>query len=84
MSLTTERHGYGIMIYVKKITDGRLILGAGTLYQTIGKLEKGGLIKPSMEKDRKKYYIITDIGKQLLIEEANRIHEIHKNLEAIL
>ena len=84
MSLTIERHGYGIMIYVKEITNGRLVLGAGTLYQTLGKLEKGGLIRQTIENDRKKYYIISDIGKQLLIEEAKRISEINRNLEVIL
>ena len=84
MSLTSERHGYGIMLYVKEITDGRLSLGAGTVYQTLGKLEKGNLIKQTSEIDRKKYYVITDVGKQLLIEEAKRISEINRNLEAVL
>lgn len=84
MSLTSERHGYGIMIYVKEITQGRLVLGAGTMYQTLGKLEKGGLIEQTMEEDRKKYYVITETGRQLLLEEAARIGEIYKNLEAIL
>ena len=84
MSLTSERHGYGIMLYVKDITDGRLSLGAGTVYQTLGKLEKGNLIKQTTEIDRKKYYIITDVGRELLIEEAKRISEINRNLEAIL
>ena len=72
------------MIYVKEITNGRLVLGAGTIYQTLGKLQKGGLIRQTIENDRRKYYIITDIGKQLLIEEAKRISEINRNLEVIL
>ncbi|MDD3415348.1 MAG: helix-turn-helix transcriptional regulator [Lachnospiraceae bacterium] len=84
MSLTSERHGYGIMIYVKEITEERIILGAGTIYQTLGKLEKGNLIRQTTENDRKKYYIITDVGKQLLMEEAKRISEINRNLEVIL
>ncbi len=84
MSLTTERHGYGIMIHVKEITNARIVLGAGTIYQTLGKLEKGGLIKQTCEEDRKKYYIITELGLQLLAEESQRIHEISRNLEVVL
>ncbi len=84
MSLVEERHGYGIMQHVKEITDGRIILGAGTIYQTLVKLENGELIKPTEEKDRKKLYIVTDMGKQILLQEKNRIIEIAKNMEGIL
>ena len=31
-SLRQERHGYGIMLHVKEITQGRIVLGAGTIY----------------------------------------------------
>ena len=36
-SLRQERHGYGIMLHVKEITQGRIVLGAGTIYQTLQK-----------------------------------------------
>ncbi len=84
LSLQQERHGYGIMQHVKELTKGRIILGAGTIYQSLGKLENDGLIVPFKEIDRKKYYIITDIGKQILMEEANRIKEVYRNLEGLL
>lgn len=81
LSLQQERHGYGIMLYVKEITKDRITLGAGTIYQSLGKLDSDGLIAPVEEIDRKKIYVITEIGKQILKEEVNRIKEIYNNLE---
>lgn len=81
LSLQQERHGYGIMLYVKEITKDRITLGAGTIYQSLGKLDSDGLIVPVEEIDRKKIYVITEIGKQILKEEVNRIKEIYNNLE---
>lgn len=52
-SLRQERHGYGIMLHVKEITQGRIVLGAGTIYQTLQKLERDRLIRPTREIDRK-------------------------------
>lgn len=82
-SLLEERHGYGIMLHVKELTDGRIVLGAGTIYQTLGKLEKAGLIEATLEADRKKFYRITEIGKIILKEETARIEEIYRNLHAL-
>ncbi|RCX18831.1 PadR family transcriptional regulator [Anaerobacterium chartisolvens] len=76
-SLNEERHGYGIMQYVQKLTNGRIILGAGTIYQSISKLEQDGLIIPTKEYERKKEYIITDSGREILRLEAVRICELY-------
>ena len=72
-SLTAERHGYGIMLHVQELTGGRIVLGAGTMYQTLSKLEGDKLIVPTVEIDRKKKYVITDIGRSILKSEAERI-----------
>lgn len=84
LSLRAEMHGYGIMQHVKTITDGRIILGAGTVYQSLQKLESGGLISSTKEIDRRKLYCITVAGRQILEEEARRIREIHMNMEGLL
>ncbi len=84
LSLREERHGYGIMQYVKEITNGRITLGAGTIYQSLGKLENDELIVPTKEVERKKFYIITDIGNQILLEEAQRIKEVYRNLGGLI
>lgn len=84
LSLRVERHGYGIMQHVKELTSGRIVLGAGTIYQSIGKLEPDGLIKALREEDRKKYYLITPLGSAILHEEAVRIKEVFHHLEELL
>ena len=84
LSLREERHGYGIMQHVKEITGGRITLGAGTIYQSLQKLESDGLISSTKEVERRKFYLITKIGMQILLEEADRIKEIYQNLEGLI
>lgn len=84
LSLREPNHGYGIMQQVKELTDGRVSMGAGTIYQSIGKLEGDGLISPVREKDRKKIYSITDLGTEVLTIEAKRIRELYRNTEGLL
>ena len=84
LSLQEERHGYGIMQHVKELTKNRIVLGAGTIYQSISKLEGDGLIVSTREIERKKFYIINEVGKQILKEEALRIKEIYQNLVRLL
>jgi len=83
-SLTQERHGYGIMLHVQELTNGRIVLGAGTIYQTLSKLERDNLIIPTNEVDRKKMYIITDDGRAILTREAERICELSKTAKEYL
>ena len=84
LSLREPNHGYGIMQHVKEITADRVNMGAGTIYQSIGKLEGDGLITPVREEDRKKIYMITDLGTQVLTTEAKRIRELYRNTEGLL
>ena len=84
LSLLEERHGYGIMQHVSAITDNRINLGAGTVYGTLGKLEKAKLILDTKEEDKRKYYKITREGKEVLNNEILRIKELYQNgLEAM-
>jgi DNA-binding PadR family transcriptional regulator len=84
LSLRQERHGYAIMQYVKELTDARIILGAGTVYSSLGKLEGDGLIEAVKEEDRRKIYIITPLGRGILRDESLRITELHRNSEELL
>lgn len=79
LSLTKPRHGYGIVKHVEEITDSRIHLGSGTVYGTITKMQKDGIITVFADEERKTVYEITDIGKKLMTAEINRLKELHEN-----
>jgi len=79
LSLNESRHGYGIMQHVEDITDGRIKLGPGTIYGTLSKLEKDHLILSVAEEDRRKFYKLSETGKELLQLEIERLQELIKN-----
>ncbi|MBN1880479.1 helix-turn-helix transcriptional regulator [bacterium] len=79
LSLITERHGYGIMQEVERVTTGRIKLGAGTLYGSLQKMEKEKLIRASGEVDRRKLYELTALGREVLRLEVCRLEELLKN-----
>ena len=76
LSLLKENHGYGIMQMVDELTEGRVIIGAGTLYTLLGRFEKEEIIKQVAEENRRKIYIITEKGKGLLGEEFQRLNHL--------
>lgn len=82
LSVTNPNYGYGIMDDIKRMTNNRINMGAGTLYGAINiLLEKNYIILYSEEKDsrKKKEYIITNLGKEILKEEIIRLEELIKN-----
>ncbi len=83
LSLREERHGYAIRQHILALTDGRLDVGAGTMYQSLGKLSGDGLIHPTREVDRQKRYRITPDGLAILRAEAARIRELYRNVEGL-
>ena len=77
LSLYQPRHGYGIMQFIEEITDGRLVLGAGTLYGALNTLESKGWISVfRVSEGRKKEYIITPIGKEIAENELKRLQKL--------
>lgn len=86
LSLTEPLHGYGIMQNVEQLSNGRVKLAAGTLYGAINTLlEKGWIVALSEEKgSRKKEYLITDLGKDMLRAEMDRLMELVENGRQIL
>jgi len=79
LSLLSPNHGYGIKLHVVKITEGRVEIGAGTMYGTLAKMEDEKLIKSVAEEERRKIYVITDKGRKQLKEEITRLHELYRN-----
>ncbi|HZK86070.1 MAG TPA: PadR family transcriptional regulator [Desulfosporosinus sp.] len=79
LSLAEPRHGYGIILHVTDITQGRIKLGSGTVYGTLNKLQNKGVISIYSDEQRRTVYEITDIGKQLILTEIERIKELYTN-----
>ena len=78
-----EKHGYGIMLEAQATTGGKLILGPGTLYGTIQRLLKAGLIVESAEREdpginaeRRRYYRLTTQGRAAAEAEAERLEAL--------
>lgn len=80
MCLCEEMHGYSIVQKVEKLTDGEIIISPGTMYGSLSKMEKDGLIRFVREENKRKIYIITDLGRQVLELEIKRIKRLHRNI----
>jgi DNA-binding PadR family transcriptional regulator len=77
-----DRHGYAIMQDVAAGTGGNLKLNPGTLYTTIRRLLEQGLVieldeRPDPEEDdeRRRYYRLSDLGRQVAKAEAARLRQ---------
>lgn len=77
--LQQPQHGYGISQQVRQMTGGELIISAGTMYGTLSKMEKDGLIAFEREEEKRKLYRITELGKEILHLEIKRIERLYKN-----
>ena len=77
--LQTPQHGYGISQQVKRLTGGAVTIGAGTMYGTLSKMEKDGLIRFFSEEDKRRLYQLTDLGREVLETEIKRIERLYKN-----
>lgn len=86
LSLMDPMHGYGIIQNVEKLSNGRVRLAAGTLYGAINTLLEKGWISalPGEKESRKKEYVITDLGVQMLNEEILRLVELLNNGRRVL
>jgi DNA-binding PadR family transcriptional regulator len=78
-----ERHGYGIMKQVESDSEGRVNMGPGTLYGSLGRMIDAGLVResdkkvdPEMDDERRVYYKITGEGHKALAAELARYRDV--------
>lgn len=72
LALLEPKHGYAIMKDISDITEERVAIGPASMYTILKKLVKSDLITLEQDSDRKKIYLITDLGIQKLEEEVDR------------
>jgi DNA-binding PadR family transcriptional regulator len=75
-----DRHGYAVIKDVAARTGGALTLSAGTLYRSIDRMVRQGLIREvssrparDMDDERRRYYRITAFGRDVVRAEARRL-----------
>ena len=78
LCLKKPNHGYGIVQTVEKLTDGAIRLAPGTMYGSLSKMEKDGLIQFIREEDKRKIYQITNLGLEVLQIELKRIERLYR------
>lgn len=78
-----ERHGYSIMREVEAYTNGQLKLGATTLYRSIRQMLAASLIvesgerpDPALDDERRRYYRLSDLGRQVALAEMQRLDHL--------
>lgn len=81
LCLREPMHGYGIVQKVENLTHGDIKLSPGTMYGSLSKMEKDGLIRFVREEDKRKLYCITDLGNQVLALEMKRIARLYRTME---
>jgi DNA-binding PadR family transcriptional regulator len=78
-----DRHGYGVMKQVEADSQGKVNMGPGTLYGSLSRMIKSGLVResdkregPSMDDQRRIYYTITRSGLKALEAELQRYQKV--------
>lgn len=79
--LQEPMHGYNIVQKVLKLTDGEIRISPGTMYGSLSKMERDGVIRFVREEEKRKIYQITDLGLQVLTLEIRRIRRLYRTVE---
>ena len=84
LCLQKPNHGYGIVQMVERLTEGEIRLSPGTMYGSLSKMEKDGVIRFVREEDKRKIYTITDLGTEILQLELKRIRRLYNNSQEVI
>ena len=84
LALINPLHGYGVMQEVEKLSKSTVRVGPGTLYGVFSTLEKESLIYREKEDDRRKYYALTQKGKEVLKQQVERLTIMADNGNAVV
>jgi DNA-binding PadR family transcriptional regulator len=78
-----DRHGYGILKEVERVTEGELRLEPGTLYRALHRMLQDGWVAESGRRaaskdddERRRYYRLTPLGRRVAAGEADRLSRL--------
>lgn len=86
-----DRHGYALRRAVAERSNGTVRLGPASLYRTIAALLEAGAIEeserrpaPELDDERRRYYRLTERGRQTLRAEVRRLEELTAAARAVM
>ena len=90
LGILKQGHSYGYLIIkrIKELSNGNMVYSDGMLYPVLHRLEKEGLILSRWVLEEgnvrpRKYYEITDLGKESLIQEQQQWNQVNTVLSAL-
>lgn len=77
LSFLEPSYGYVAMKKIEEVSNGEVRVAAGTMYGAIEKLVKSNLIEQiSSAEERRKIYQTTDVGRDLLGKDVERMRHM--------
>lgn len=73
LCLKNERYGMDILDWIPTMTNGRVTVGSGTLYNLLEQFLAEGMIRQTKVEGRRRSYILTTKGLDMLQKEYERI-----------
>ena len=83
LCLRRELCGTDIMAQVSELTQGRVSVGPGTLYNLLESFVQVGYIIETKVEGRKRSYLITEAGQKALEDEYRRLRMLAADYEAL-
>ena len=78
-----DKHGYAIIKEVRRRTDDEVELGASSLYAVMKRLLAERLVSetddrpdPALDDERRRYYRLTPLGREVMLAELRRLESI--------
>ena len=83
LCLKEECYGMDILDRIPNMTDGRVKIGSGTLYTLLEQFLEAEMIKETKVEGRRRSYILTDKGRDMLFNEYERIKAQMEDYQAL-
>ncbi|EDN01582.1 transcriptional regulator, PadR family [Pseudoflavonifractor capillosus ATCC 29799] len=84
LCLRRERRGADILEAVRVLTEGRVTIGSGTLYDLLEQFLAAGVIQETESAGRRRSYLITDKGREMLDREYRRLRSQAEDYDRVL
>jgi DNA-binding PadR family transcriptional regulator len=84
-----DKHGYAIIKEVRRRSGGEVELGASSLYAVLKRLVADELVvetderpHPSLDDERRRYYRLSELGRQVAVAEMKRLEGLLRQARA--